>query len=476
VRIPVGLLGVLVSLVLLASSAAAQTGSQNIAQLSGLSQTQRTMGAAIDVVCPALGVFNGGAGGSGLQTSSQKDLFARCREMRQTAFILSGGAPGAVGFEMNIGLDEYKSVLLGLSNDETTAQGTSAVEVGSKQARVVGSRLAALRAGATGIRVSGLSLLGDGVALLPDRPNGVEGLDAAAIDEAMGRLGVFVTGHGSFGSRDTTSREPGFDFHDGGVTAGVDYRFLPSVVGGLAFTFLTGNTSFDANLGDIDTKTYAIAAYGTYYAGPLYVDVSAGFAWNTYDTTRRIVYSTGAGAPNSAGGQFFDRTARGDTDGRQFTGNLGAGYDFKVAGFTLTPVARVEMIYLEIDSYAERGADGLDLKLKNQHLWSVQSGLGGRVAYAINTGVGVFVPLISLEWRHEFADNKRTVTAKYIHDVTNTFFSLPTDDPDRDYASLGAGLSAHFARGVSAYVHYETALALRHVTNHQFTAGIRIQF
>ena len=477
-RIPVGLLGFLASLAMLVSTAAGQ-GSQTIGQLPNLSQTQRTMGAAIDVVCPALANFNGGAGGSRLQNDSQRDLFFRCREMRNTAFVLSGGDPrnpGMAANRMDLSSDQYQLVLLGLTHDESTGLGTGAVEVGSTQARTIGNRLATVRAGATGIRITGLPMIGGGGPVALSLPEALGGLDAGAAEETTSRLGVFVNGHGSFGSRDATSREPGFDFHDAGVTAGVDYRFLPSLVAGLAFTFLGGKTSFDQNLGDVDTKSYGFALYGTYYAGPLYIDGSAAFAWNTYDTDRRIVYATGPGAGGTAAGLVVDRTARGDTDGRQYTFSVGAGYDFRVGGFTLTPTLRVETIYLEIDSYKERGAVGLDLHVKSQDLLSVQSGLGGRVAYSIGTPIAILVPQISVEWRHEFADNKRTITAKYIHDVTNTFFSLPTDDPDRDYISLGVGLSAYLMRGLSAFAHFETALALRHVTNHQFTAGLRMEF
>jgi outer membrane autotransporter protein len=143
---------------------------------------------------------------------------------------------------------------------------------------------------------------------------------------------------------------------------------------------------------------------------------------------------------------------------------------------TLTPTLRLELLQLNVDGYNEHGANGLDLQVKSQSILSVQSALGGRVAYAISTPVAVLTPQIMIEWRHEYADNKRTITAKYINDVSNTFFALPTDDPDRDYAALGASLAAQFSRGVSAFVNFETALGLKHVSNYQFTGGIRVEF
>jgi outer membrane lipase/esterase len=88
----------------------------------------------------------------------------------------------------------------------------------------------------------------------------------------------------------------------------------------------------------------------------------------------------------------------------------------------------------------------------------------------------VFVPQIMAEWRHEFEDDSRNIKARYIHDVTNTSFSVPTDDPDRDYFALGAGLSVLLGRGIGAFFNYETALGLKRITHHQFTAGFRMEF
>ena len=73
-------------------------------------------------------------------------------------------------------------------------------------------------------------------------------------------------------------------------------------------------------------------------------------------------------------------------------------------------------------------------------------------------------------------NDSRSVTSKYAVDPFNTFFVIPTDNPDRDYFALGAGVSAVFSKGVSAFLYYETVLGLRDVTRHAFTAGVRLEF
>ncbi len=449
-----------------------------IGTVPGLSDTARRMGVAIDIVCPAL------AQSRPSLNAQQTDLFDRCSEMKSTAGGLNtNSSPG--GNTLGLGLNEFQSVLLGVTPDEAISQGTTGA--GRSFSGAVGTRLAAVRAGATGVRISGIPL--PGTALTLDKSASWSDLlgDASNGADALNKLGVFLNGHGSFGSRDDSTREPGFDFHDGGLTVGADYRFADEFVAGLAFTFIAGRADFNANLGDTDSRSYGLTAYATYSPGRFYLDGSFGFAWNTYDTSRNIFYSAGPGARGTAclGAGVngvctvplvVDRTAKGDTDGRQFSFNIGMGYDFPIGALTITPTLRIETLYLEIDGYRESGAGGLDLEIKKQELLSVQSALGGRIAYAISTRFGVFVPQVMAEWRHEFEDDSRNIRARYLHDVTNTLFSVPTDEPDRDYFALGAGLSVLLGRGIGAFFNYETALGLNRITHHQFTGGFRMEF
>jgi len=48
--------------------------------------------------------------------------------------------------------------------------------------------------------------------------------------------------------------------------------------------------------------------------------------------------------------------------------------------------------------------------------------------------------------------------------------------PEAPYFYLGAGLSATFKRGVSAFVYYESVLGWANFTNHAFTGGVRFEF
>lgn len=449
-RLPALLLAAALILFIAASASGQTSPLINLGTLPGLTPSQAQVGTAIDIICPQLVPVN----------AAQTDLSGRCADMKLGRLGLS-----------NAGL---ANVLGNVTSAEAPTQSSIIVDTRNAQFRMIAGRLAALRLGASGVSLSGLKLDVDGTTLSVGR---VLGLDersggASADTDGLRGLGIFVNGVGSFGNRSATSREAGFDFHTAGVTAGADYRLTDNLVAGIALSYLRTGAEILAPVGDVSTRSYGISLYGTHYVGSLYVDAFAGFTWHDYDTTRRIVYAPAPGAPGLA----VDRTAKGDTDGRQFTLNVGAGYDIRLGGSTITPYGRVEYLELTVDGYTERGALGLDLAIADQTADSLMSVLGTRVAHAFSTPIGVIVPQIRGEWRHEFLNNSQLLKAKFANDPFNVVFTIPTDRPDRDYFAVGAGISSVFRKGLAAFVDYETLLGLRNVVNHSFTAGARFEF
>ena len=242
----------------------------------------------------------------------------------------------------------------------------------------------------------------------------------------------------------------------------------------MALTYSHNDADLDFALGDTATNSVGIATYGSFTLGKFWLDGYLGFAYSFYDLQRKIQY--GGTTPS---GQVINinRTALADTDGPQWVVNLGAGYDFNFGALTLTPFFRAEYIGLYIGSYREGGsAFGLALDVKSQTINSFQTVLGGQASYAFSTGVGVFSPYLSAEWRHELLNDSRSITARYVTDPLSTQFFIPTDNPDRDFAVLSVGVSAAFARGISAFLGYQVALGLANVTWNNFAGGIRFEF
>jgi outer membrane lipase/esterase len=419
-----------------------------------------------DPICPRLNSTSG-------LSSGGMDLVERCNE------IAGAGPMSDTG---NDALGQVAAV-------EVATQGTLSVETSTRN---IGARLAALRAATIGVSVRRF-------ALHPQEPTPPVTLVAslsqyAAVGSAVPaetttpfrRLGIFANGTYTFGDKDETRSgamnniiEPGFDFDTFGATVGVDYRFTDSFILGLAFSYQATDADLDASSGNVDAKSYNVSVYGTYYIAAFYIDGIVTYGWNDYDIDRNIRYTIDAdGDPETPETTTVNQTAKGDTDGRQFSFGFGVGYDFNVGGLTFGPFARLNYIRLDIDGYQEEidnedDGFGWALEVDNQDVESLISVLGGQVSYAISTGFGVLLPQVRAEWQHEFQDDSRTITARFVHDPERAPINFRTDDPDRDFFNVGAGLSATFRGGVAAFVYYETVLELEDVTAHSFVLGVR---
>src|SRR5262249_21112388 len=75
---------------------------------------------------------------------------------------------------------------------------------------------------------------------------GEGGVRAASSDTGFqrGKLGLFVTGEGDWIEKNVTRFEPGFSSTAGGVMVGADYRVLPWLTAGLAFSYLNTQGDF----------------------------------------------------------------------------------------------------------------------------------------------------------------------------------------------------------------------------------------
>lgn len=389
----------------------------------------------------------------------------------QNNFTL-GSTPGAV----TVKASTRDSFVFFTVNDATPAavaglkhfsvMGNVALSTATVQATNIGLRLSALRGGATGMSAAGLSINIDGQSLplnaaISSLGNG--GGASADPSGPFGGLGIFLNGQGSFGDQRATTREPGFDFHTAGLTLGSDYRFTKNLVLGAAFGYLKTKADLDASAGHVTTNGRSVSAYGTYHVSDkVYLDGIATYGWNTYDSTRNV--------PD------VGESAKGNTDGNQFALSVNGGYDFNFGALTVGPSLRVNYIRVHIDGFQERGADLFNLRVESQKVESLATALGGQLSYAISMPWGVLLPLARFDWEHEYRGGSRLITGSLVADPLRTSFSVPTNNPDRNYFNLGAGLTATLKQGASAFFYYETVLGRDNVTNHSFTAGVRFAF
>ncbi|MFB3104743.1 MAG: autotransporter outer membrane beta-barrel domain-containing protein, partial [Pseudomonadales bacterium] len=398
------------------------------------------------------------------------------------------GAP----FTLDLTEQQLAAALQQVAPEEVITQGTMAVETSNGQITNIGARLAALHRGAGGFSASGLSFIAGGETLEPAvlgatmLADGARGGGAAA-DEGFSKLGGFINGTISSGEKDITTLEDGFDVDALGITAGVDYRFSDKFVFGGAL----GLTNLDADIdtfgsstnpvvngGEVESDGFTLSGYGTYFiSDKYYIDGIISLGSNDYDITRRIFYTPGPGVPGSCTTcGVVDGTATSDTDSDQVALSIGGGYQGGSGAATWGTFARLDYLKVEIDSFTEAGAGGLNLFVDDQEVKSLVSVIGTQASVAISRGFGVVVPQGRFSWHHEFENDSRSIVTKYANDPFDTFFISTTDDPDEDFFVIGLGVSAVFKGGTQAFIFLESVLELEDVTNNVITIGGRREF
>jgi outer membrane autotransporter protein len=366
--------------------------------------------------------------------------------------------------------NEVANALQQIAPEEFMAQGDIALQSAATQFKNVNARMDVLRTGITnfGFNLSGLNLNINGQRL-PIQ------LDATTKNVGAGfsRLGAFVNGEISFEDKDTTDRESGFELSTLGLTAGIDYRFTNNLVAGIALGYSNSETDLNADGGNIDSDSYSLTLYGTFYqSNEFYIDGSYSYGRNSYDSERNIIYQVVTP---------INQTAISSNDSNQHVLGLGAGYNFNRQALTFTPNARLDYVKTDIDGFSEEfnnkdAGASLGMEIDSQKLQSLTLTLGVQADYVISQSWGILIPHANLDYVHEFKDDVRQLTGRFLEDAGGETFTWNSEAPDRDYFNLGLGISAQFSQGRAAFIRYEGTLGLRDVDRHAIMAGVRLEF
>ncbi|MFK8051520.1 MAG: autotransporter domain-containing protein [Woeseiaceae bacterium] len=441
-----------------------------------LSPEEREIAGAIDTVCANLRASDVSPPpgpdpapvDAELLTPGQQALLARCTALIEFANPPEGDNSDAV-----------RDALRQIAGEEVFAQSTISTQILNTQINNIDSRLAALRGGARGINVQGLSLGVNGKTLpgtlfaretwsgggasADGQPEDERG--NALLDDS--RLGLFMNGRLNFGDQGPTSTENGFDFETLGVTAGADYRFRNDFAAGFALGFANADVDYNNTSGAMDSDSLTYSMYGTYYTDKLYVDLLAGFGDIDFDSFRTLRFADS--------GLGVDTVALGLTEGDQTVISANFGYNLQRGGWLFVPFVGYDYINTKIDSYSETRGQGWELAFDAQDVESQIISAGVRMSYTKSLSIGVLVPHFRIASQHELETDQRVLTARFVNDPTNTRFRFFTDAPDSSFFQLATGVSMVMENGVSAYVDYETLAGYNNLKSSTLTLGVRFE-
>jgi uncharacterized protein with beta-barrel porin domain len=453
-------------------SAPPATGQGDLTASSTQNDAQRPMAQAINTMCPNL--------------AAENPLVQVCGNM-----VNNDGGGGFTGFQLP--QDQLNAATQTLNGEEVQAVQQQVGDVQATQVANITARMDAIRAGLAqpGLSFAGLTFDDDGIL-----PAGYEdGLAVGEGDPLVGeggtltapiwdKLGVFVTGGGSFGDKSESGQVTGYDFYTVGLTTGVDYRIRDDFAVGAAVGYSYYNVDFDTNQDNpsgqnLDSNSVIFSFFGTYFPNRdslvplegLFLDGLASFGWSFFDMSRHII------VPSNSTAAPVDEKANSDTTAfqYQFAGNL--GYEFSIQQFTITPVARVQYVKADISSYEESGASPVNLKVGSQDATSLTTNLGGSLGYGFSTQYGVLEPSVRAEYVHEFENNDDGATIRYASDPTGlSTFDIVTEGANRNYGIVGASLTGTLPGGWSAFTDFETVVGLGKFDIYTFRAGFRKEF
>lgn len=251
---------------------------------------------------------------------------------------------------------------------------------------------------------------------------------------------LWVLGSGLY-SEGGMGLTPGDDFESGTFMVGADRAVTEFLALGLFTSYQDGRGDYD-NGGSTDLESVRVGAYAALDFEGFYASGAAGVGTTDYHTKRPIQWAT------------LDRTAWSDTDGSEYFAMLGTGYDFHAGNFTFGPAVSAQYTHLKMDGFTERGADSLNLRVRDFNGESLRSYLGGRIAYThrVNPDFTV-IPELRAFWQHEHLDEGTGIPAE-LNGGNGPGFNYFTEGGDDNAVYAGAGVSMRIGDSLTLSTFY----------------------
>ena len=444
--------------------AASVTFAENttLVSIPTLTTNGQSVGAALDTACAQLQSISN-------RTAQQQDLLNQCLGLNSSSAVSTGATASAIN-QLTPSVSETQSQT---ASTATTAQFDN-----------LAGRMNALRGGAHGMSLGGLSFNGQngslpifdvGSALLGATDDSAKKQDTTSFS----RWGLFASGQ--IGRQDASAQSdtPGYKLDISGITVGVDYRVSDSFVLGGAVGYTRQTTDLSGGAGNLDMNGWSLSGYATWYRNnDWYLDSSVTWGNNSFDSNRLIDYSLPLPDGSVA---TVDQIAHASSGGNTLAGSLALGRDFHKQAWSSGLYGKLEYSHESFDPFQEQLNDalpgsGLGLKVDSRTNTSVASVLGAKLDYTHSTSWGVLIPHAEAEWQHEFRTDPGAFTAFFIDDPTNTPILIRSNPLDDDFFRLGLGLSFVFPQGRSAFVLYDRTLGRQGITEYNLSVGFRMEF
>jgi len=278
------------------------------------------------------------------------------------------------------------------------------------------------------------------------------------IPQAVGEMGGWFKGIGSFASLDGSSSTPGFDTQAGGFLAGFDKAFSPNLTGGIALGYLHTNLSEAGGAsGSIDTPRLAV--YGSYTLGDFAIDATAGYAYDFINASR----------PFATLGQ----TASSSYNGQEANAALQVSTRANFAGITFMPAAGLAYVHVAQTGVGESGAPGFNLSVNGNSANSLRPFISLTAAKSYTTDGGtVITPEADIAYSYETL----ATTPPSLIQVGGGSFTVPGLMPSRSQLTLGGGITAQLTDTLAFEAAYHITPPTGNLLSQTISLGLDYRF
>lgn len=255
-------------------------------------------------------------------------------------------------------------------------------------------------------------------------PDEQKDVNACQDDQQKGKW--WAKGYGSQGEQDSVDNMNGYDTDSFGLMLAYDQPLNTNTRIGLAGGFANSRIDGNNTSSKTDIDSYQITSYLHHSPGPWFAQAALTAGVNQYDSSRQIVFPG------------INRRATSDYSGEQYSAIVSVGKHYQLKDITVTPLASLQASHLEVDSYNERGADDINLRVDSQSYNFVRSTLGVKAERVIRVGNRTLSPEVHAKWLHDFNSTTMEQDASF---AGGGSFNAQGIKQDRDLLNVGTGIT-----------------------------------
>ena len=257
------------------------------------------------------------------------------------------------------------------------------------------------------------------------------------------KLALFASIDHAHSFRSDDSIEAAFDADSTTFTAGIDWHPAKRWQLGLAFNHSHDNQQFRDSFGKTSGNATGAIAVASWDANDHFVlDGYLGMARGQQDILRVVGF-----VDNSAP---VAETASPDV--RRTLGGLALDASFPHGALEWRGSIGFDAAHTTIDSYTESGGSGFDLIVPQRETSTNRGRIDVALAGTFSQTWGVWQPELRVGLRHEFANDARIGSVRFVDDTNGTIVHFDTGAPDRDWVQVGFSTAFTFTHGNSAFI------------------------